>query len=65
MSPEIEQDSGGGGILSNRVLWLCIGMGIFILVGFILPTPQSVVDTVEKYGFAKKMNAFMVRHMIR
>ena len=56
MSHEIEQDSGGGGILSNRVLWLCIGMGIFILVGFVLPTPQSVVDTVEKIWLCQKIN---------
>ncbi|MGD8763109.1 MAG: SLC13 family permease [Desulfobacteraceae bacterium] len=62
MSHEIAHDSGGGGILANKVLWLCIGLGIFILIGFILPTPQSVMDTVEKYGFAKKMIAWEVAH---
>ena len=51
MSHEIEQEAGGGGILANKVLWICIGVGIFILVGFILPTPQSAVEVVEKYGF--------------
>jgi hypothetical protein len=62
MSHEIEHDVGGGGILANKLLWICIGLGIFITVAFILPTPQSVVDTVEKYGFAKKMIDWEVAH---
>ncbi len=61
MSHEIEQDAGGG-ILSNKVLWLCIGFAVFILIGFILPVPQSVVDTVEKYGFAEKLMKWEVAH---
>jgi sodium-dependent dicarboxylate transporter 2/3/5 len=55
MSHEIEHDVGGGGILANRVLWLSIGVGVFIIVAFVLPTPQSVVEVVEKYGFAEKL----------
>ncbi len=62
MSHEIEHDVGGGGILANKLLWICIGVALFILIGFILPTPQSVVDTVEKYGFAKKMIEWEVAH---
>jgi sodium-dependent dicarboxylate transporter 2/3/5 len=62
MSQEMEHDAGGGGILSNKLLWICIGTGIFILVGFVLPTPQSVVDTIEKYGFAERMIAWEVAH---
>ncbi len=62
MSHEIEHNAGGGGILANKLLWICIGAGIFILIGFILPTPQSVVDTVEKYGFAKKLIEWEVAH---
>ena len=61
MSHEIEQDAGGG-ILSNKVLWLCIGLAVFILIGFILPVPQSVVDTVDKYGFAEKLMQWEVAH---
>jgi sodium-dependent dicarboxylate transporter 2/3/5 len=61
MSHEIEQDAGGG-ILTNKVLWMCIGLGIFFLVGFILPTPQSLVATIEKYGFAKKLIEWEVAH---
>jgi sodium-dependent dicarboxylate transporter 2/3/5 len=62
MSHEIQQDAGGGGILANNLLWICIGVGIFLFVGFFLPTPQSVVEVVEKYGFAKKMIAWEVAH---
>jgi sodium-dependent dicarboxylate transporter 2/3/5 len=54
MSHEIENGNGGG-ILSNKILWLGIGLGIFILVGFILPTPQSLVDIVTDNGFAAQM----------
>jgi sodium-dependent dicarboxylate transporter 2/3/5 len=62
MSHEMEHDVGGGGILANKLLWICIGAGIFFLVGFVLPTPESVVDTVEKYGFAEKMIEWEVAH---
>ena len=62
MSHGIEPGMGGGGILSNKLLWFCIGVVVFILVAFILPTPQSVVGVIEKYGFAKKMNAWGVAH---
>ena len=62
MNHEMEHDLGGGGILSNKLLWICIGAGIFILVGFVLPTLQSVVDTVEEYGFAKKMIDWEIAH---
>ena len=63
MSHDMEHDTGGdGGILANKTLWLCIGLGIFILVAFILPTPQSVVSTVEKYGFAEKLIEWEVAH---
>ncbi len=62
MSHEIEHDIGGEGILANKLLWICIGMGIFILVAFILPTPQSVIDSVEKFGFAEKMIGWEIAH---
>ena len=53
MSQEVEHDVGGG-ILANKLLWICIGLGIFIIIGFIIPTPQSVVEIVDKFGFANK-----------
>jgi len=62
MSHDMEHDIGGGGILANKMLWILVGLGIFIVVGFMLPTPQSVTDTVEKYGFAKKMIEWEVAH---
>jgi len=63
MSHDIEHDTGGGGgLLANKTLWLVIGVSIFIIVSFILPTPQSVVHVVEKYGFAEKMIEWEVAH---
>ena len=64
MSHEIE-DVGGGGILAKKPLWIGIGAAIFILVGFILPTPQSVVEIVEKYGFAAKMIDWEIAHDVQ
>ena len=63
MSHGIEEGLGGGGILSNKLLWFCIGGLVFILVAFVMPTPQSVVDVVEKYLIDKskiKNNPFYV-----
>ncbi len=62
MSHDMEHHSEGGGILANRTLWMGVGLGIFLLIGFLLPTPQSVVDIIEKYGFAKKMIAWEIAH---
>ena len=44
-----------GNILTNNVFWMLVGTAIFVLIGFILPIPQSLVEVVEKYGFAKTM----------
>ena len=62
MSHDMQHDVGGGGILANKLLWICIGVGVFVLIGFILPTPQSVVDTIEKFGFAETMIKWGVAH---
>ena len=55
MSHDMEHDVGGGGILANKLLWICMGVTAFVIVGWLIPTPQSVIEVVEKYGFAKKM----------
>jgi sodium-dependent dicarboxylate transporter 2/3/5 len=62
MSHDIGHDTGGGGILANNLLWICVGAGVFFLIGFILPMPQSVVTVVEKYGFAQKLIQWEVAH---
>jgi len=54
MSHEI--DTGGqGGILANKTLWLIVGIAFFVVVGFILPTPESLVETIDKHGIANKL----------
>ena len=62
MNHDLKHDSAGSGILANKLLWICIGTGIFVIIGYILPTPQSVVEVVEKYGFAKKLIDWEVAH---
>lgn len=62
MSHDHDIDVGGGGILANKNLWIGVGIGVFILIAFILPTPQSVLLTVDKYGFAQKMIDWEVAH---
>jgi sodium-dependent dicarboxylate transporter 2/3/5 len=62
MSHEIEHAGGGGGILANKLLWICIGAGIFVLIAFVFPTPQTMIKTVEEYGFSKKMIEWEVAH---
>ncbi len=64
MSHDLEHDVGGGGILSNNILWIGVGLGVFILIGFILPTPHSILEVVEKYGFAKKMMDWEIAHSV-
>ncbi|MFP4041071.1 MAG: SLC13 family permease [Desulfosudaceae bacterium] len=57
---EMDQKEGEGGLLANKVLWLCVGIGIFLLVGFILPTPESIVTVISENGFADQMIAWEV-----
>ena len=36
------------GIFAKKGLWLGIGVGVFILIGFIVPTPQSLIEVMEE-----------------
>jgi len=60
----MEHNGGGGGILANKLLWICIGAAIFILIAFVLPVPQTLVEIVDKYGFAQKMMEWEVAHSV-
>ncbi|MFH1625307.1 MAG: SLC13 family permease [Pseudomonadota bacterium] len=51
----IDHDAGGSGILANKLLWLIVGGAIFFVIAFIIPTPQSMVELVEKQGFGRQM----------
>ena len=50
------------GIFAKKGLWIGIGAGIFILIAFILPTPQSLVEVMEKYGYVEKMIEWEIAH---
>jgi sodium-dependent dicarboxylate transporter 2/3/5 len=54
MSHEIETP-GGEGLLANKNLWLVVGIAIFVLVAFVLPTPDSLVEVIEKRGIHEKL----------
>jgi sodium-dependent dicarboxylate transporter 2/3/5 len=51
-----------GGLLANKTLWLSVGFGTFLLIGFLLPIPESVVESVERNGFAQKMEEWEIAH---
>jgi sodium-dependent dicarboxylate transporter 2/3/5 len=42
-------------ILSNKGVWIGVGLAIFLLVGFILPAPQSLIDALSEYGYVDRM----------
>ncbi|MBW2220438.1 MAG: anion permease [Deltaproteobacteria bacterium] len=54
MSHAIEHNNGGG-LLSNNTLWLCTGIAVFLIIGFALPAPQSLMDVLAKNGYNEKM----------
>ncbi len=43
------------GILARKGLWVGVGAGVFVLIAFLLPTPQSLIDIMAQYGYAQKM----------
>ena len=52
------------GIFAKKGVWIGIGAGIFILIAFILPTPQSLIEVLEKYGYVDKMIKWEIAHDI-
>ena len=50
------------GIFAKKGLWIGVGTGLFILIAFILPIPQSLVDVMEKYGYVQKMIEWEIAH---
>ncbi len=47
--------AGNGGLLTNNILWICVGLAIFLIIGYVVPTPQSLINTINDNGFADKM----------
>jgi len=37
------------------VLWIIVGAALFIIVGFILPVPESILKLAKEQGFGQKM----------
>jgi sodium-dependent dicarboxylate transporter 2/3/5 len=52
-------------IFAKKGLWIGIGFSLFILIAFILPTPQSLIEVMEKYGYVQKMIDWEVAHNVQ
>ena len=50
------------GIFAKKGLWIGVGTGLFILIAFILPTPQFLVEVMGKYGYVQKMIEWEIAH---
>jgi sodium-dependent dicarboxylate transporter 2/3/5 len=50
------------GLLSNKLLWLIVGATFFGIIGFIVPTPQSLIELMEKQEIAEKLIEWHVAH---
>ena len=62
MNHDSKQKTTISSILAQKELWICIGIGIFLLVAFVLPTPTTLIETLEKYGYVKKMMGWGIIH---
>jgi sodium-dependent dicarboxylate transporter 2/3/5 len=43
------------GLLTNKIFWFCMGLAFFVVIGYVAPTPTSLVNVVRDNGFADKM----------
>ncbi len=43
------------GILAHKTLWLAVGFGLFLAIGFVVPVPMSLVEVAEERGYHKAM----------
>ncbi len=55
MSGNHEHETGNGSIFSSNILWLVLGLAVFAVIAFIVPTPESLVVLIEKNNFAQQM----------
>jgi len=63
VSHDTEHPGGeGGGILSNNIVWLGLGVVVFVIIAFLLPVPDSLVKVVEENGFAAQMMEWEIAH---
>jgi sodium-dependent dicarboxylate transporter 2/3/5 len=46
---------GESGILAQKKLWIGVGVSIFLMVAFVVPIPQNLIETLETYGYVRKM----------
>ncbi len=42
MFQTVGHDTDGGGLLARKGLWIGVGAAVFVLIGFIVPAPESI-----------------------
>ncbi|MFH1845266.1 MAG: SLC13 family permease [bacterium] len=55
MTEASSQERPGKNLLARKGLWIGLGFGLFILVAFLLPVPESLVSTLGEFGYTEKM----------
>ncbi len=55
MSHEVQHSKSGGGLFSSKWFWFSLGLFLFVVVGFLLPVPESLVQVLRENGIAQKM----------
>jgi len=55
MEEKINSTFKNGILLDSNMFWLITGFLVFIVIAFILPTPESLKKVVQEYGFADNM----------
>ncbi len=48
--------------LTHKTIWLGVGVSIFIIIGFLLPTSKSLLTMIVENGFAKQMMDIGIAH---
>jgi len=57
MSAELDHTSekSSGGLLHSSITWLIVGVVVFVVVGFLVPTPDSLLQVIKANGIDRKM----------
>jgi len=56
MSHDHDAGHGGGGEVSrSKMIWFGIGVAVFVIIGLLAPTPESLLTLVKDNGFADAM----------
>lgn len=55
MTHEIQNKIEKRKFFGERTFWLIVGFSIFAVIAFVIPTPKSLINILDKYGYAESM----------